>query len=404
MEAGRKVIMEEQEFERISRRRFLMQAATGAVFAFTVGDLWSLARRADAADRSIAQPLITRVERPQDLETPVTALTSWITPNDRFFVRSHFGPPSPERLEDWHLHVEGDVERPLRLSLEDLKQFEEVTVTAVVQCSGNGRAFFTPKVPGAQWEKGAVGNATWTGVRLADVLNQAKLGLSAKHIQMMGADRPVLPSVPLFIRSIPIGKALHATTLLAYRMNGESLPFLHGAPLRAIMPGWAGESCVKWLTHLNVQELEAEGYYMKTAYRRPKQPIQPGTPVKPSEMVPVEELPVKSIIAVPQDGAAVAAGEVRIQGVAWTGDGEVVGVEVSTDKGKTWREAKLVGEQAPYAWRLWQYVWREAQSGNHTVLSRATDSRGRVQPMVSPWNPGGFLWNAVDRIHINVTE
>jgi DMSO/TMAO reductase YedYZ molybdopterin-dependent catalytic subunit len=147
------------------------------------------------------------------------------------------------------VHVEGNVARSLTLSLADLKQFDEVTVTAVVQCSGNGRAFFTPKVPGAQWEKGAVGNATWTGVRLADVLNRAGLGSAAKHVQMLGADRPVLPTVPLYIRSLPIDKALHPDTMLATRMNGEPLPLLHGAPLRLIVPGWAGDACVKWLTH-----------------------------------------------------------------------------------------------------------------------------------------------------------
>ncbi len=395
--------MDTQEFVRMSRRRFLLQAASGAVVALTAGELWSLARWADAADGFAEQPLITRVERPQDVETPVTAFTSWITANDRFFVRSHFGPPNTERLEDWHLHVEGGVERPLKLSLVDLKQFEEVTVTAVVQCSGNGRAFFTPKVPGAQWEKGAIGNATWTGVRLADVLNRAQLGPTAKHIQMLGADRPVLPTVPLFIRSLPIDKALHAATLLAYQMNGEPLPLLHGAPLRVIVPGWAGDACVKWLTHLNVQEFEAEGYYMHTAYRMPRNPIQPGTPVKRSETIPVEALPVKSIIALPQDGAAVAPGEVWIQGVALTGNGEIVGVEVSTDHGKTWHEAELVGKQTPYAWRLWQYVWRGARPGQYTVLSRATDSLGQTQPMVTPWNPGGFLWNAIDQIRFTVT-
>lgn len=393
--------MEEHECELMRRRQFL-KVASGAVFALTVGDLWSLARWADAADRPIDRSFITRVERPQDLETPVTAFTSWITPNDRFFLRSHFGPPKPDSLEDWHLHVEGNVERPLKLSLADLKQFQEVTVTAVVQCSGNGRAFFTPKVHGAQWEKGAVGNAIWTGIRLADVLNRAGLGPAAKHVQMLGADRPVLPTVPLFVRSVPIDKALHADTMLATQMNGEPLPFLHGAPLRLIVPGWAGDACVKWLTHLNVQELEAEGYYMKTAYRMPAKPVKPGSPGQAVETVPVEAMPVKSIIARPDDGARVTVGDIPIQGVAWTGEGEVVRVEVSTDNEKTWHEAELIGEQRPYAWRLWQYVWREARPGQCIILSRATDSRGITQPMTTPWNPGGFLWNAVDRIRLQI--
>ncbi|MEP6887246.1 MAG: sulfite oxidase [Nitrospirales bacterium] len=387
----------------ISRRWFLVRAASGAVIALTAADLWSFVCTATADDQTRDQPLITRVERPQDLETPVSAFMSWLTPNDRFFIRSHFGPPKAESLKDWHLHVQGNVIQRLTLSLADLKQFEEITLTAVIQCSGNGRAFFHPKVPGAQWERGAVGNATWTGVRLADVLNRAGLGTAAHHVHMLGADRPLLPTVPLFIRSIPVEKALHPATLLAYRMNGAPLSLLHGAPLRLIVPGWAGDACVKWLTHLNVQELEAEGYFMKNAYRMPRSPITPGTQLKPSETRPVEEMPVKSIIARPENGASVTGGEVLIQGIAWTGDGEMVRVDVSMDNGRTWREAELIGKPTPYAWRLWQYLRQGVQPGTQRVLSRATDSHGHVQPMTTPWNPGGFLWNGVDRIDVTVT-
>jgi sulfite oxidase len=277
-----------------------------------------------------------------------------------------------------------------------------VTLPAVVQCAGNGRAFFRPKVPGAQWEKGAVGNAKWTGVRLGDVLKRAGLGSKAKHVQLLGADRPVLPTVPLFIRSIPMEKAMHPTTLLAYEMNGEPLPMLHGAPLRLIVPGWAGDSCVKWLTHLTVQEDEADGFYMQTAYRMPVTPIKPGEPVLPSEMVPITEMVVKSIIAQPLDGAAVSGDTVRVQGVAFTGEGEIVRVEVSMDGGKQWHGADLGAERAPYAWRLWRYEWKGSKPGRYTILSRATDSRGHTQPMATPWNPGGFLWNAVDVVHIEI--
>src|SRR6266571_7317850 len=187
--------MDYKSLSMISRRQFLFRAASAAAFTLSSGSIVALAVRAQEADTS---GLITRVRRPQDLETPVQYFTSWITPNDRFFVRSHFGPPSPESLKDWQLHVEGDVQHTLALSLADLQSLEEVTAPVVVQCSGNGRAFFDPKVPGAQWEKGAVGNAKWTGVRLADVLKRAGLGAKAKHVQLVGADRPVLPTVPLF--------------------------------------------------------------------------------------------------------------------------------------------------------------------------------------------------------------
>jgi DMSO/TMAO reductase YedYZ molybdopterin-dependent catalytic subunit len=202
------------------------------------------------------------VVRPYDAETPVEAFASWLTPNDRFFVRSHFGPPSAERIDPaaWRLAVKGLVERPLNLSLSDLSRFEEVSITAVVQCSGNGRAFHRPRAGGVQWKKGAVGNARWTGVRLRDVLAKAGAEAKAKHLHLLGADRPVHPNTPLFLRSIPLKKALHPDTILAIKMNGEPLPLLHGAPLRLIAPGWMADACVKWLTDLTLGETEAPGY------------------------------------------------------------------------------------------------------------------------------------------------
>jgi sulfite oxidase len=386
----------------LSRRRFLVQAA-GAWLAVNAGKLCLLpGPQADAADPTAQEDLITRVARPQNLETPVKYFTSWVTPTSRFFVRSHFGPPNPDSLAAWQLQVEGDVAERLTLSLADLKTFEEVTLPAVLQCAGNGRAFFAPKVPGAQWEKGAVGNARWTGVRLADVLKRVGLGSSAKHVHVLGADRPLLPTVPLFLRSIPIEKALHPDTLLAYRMNGEPLTPLHGAPLRLVVPGWAGESWAKWVTNLRLQDMEAEGFYMATAYRMPVKPVATGSATSPSEMAPVQNIVVKSIISRPVEGNVVTAGEVPIEGVAFTGEGEVARVEISSDEGQHWSEADLIGERAPYAWRLWRYLWKDARPGAYTLLSRAMDSNGQVQPMTTPWNPSGYLWNGVDRVRIQV--
>lgn len=396
--------MQDSRGDLITRRALLIRAIGGAAIALTGIDGSSM--RLDARGPEEAKPgddnRLVRVARPQDLETAVRDLASWITPNARFFVRSHFGPPSVESLKEWRLQVDGDVDRPLTLTLSDLKRFQEVTVPAVVQCSGNGRAFFRPRVPGAQWEKGAVGNAKWTGVRLADVLQRAGLGAKAKHVQLLGADRPLLPTVPLFLRSIPIEKAMHRATLLAYEMNGEPLPLLHGAPLRLIVPGWAGDACVKWLTHLTVQEHEAEGFYMQTAYRMPVAPVQPGATVRPSEMVPVTEMVVKSIITRPSEGAMLSGETVQVEGVAFTGEGEIVRVEISTDEGEHWHDADLVGERAPYAWRLWRYVWKGTKSGRHTLWSRATDSRGHTQPLTTTWNPSGYLWNAVDAVRIGI--
>jgi DMSO/TMAO reductase YedYZ molybdopterin-dependent catalytic subunit len=348
--------------------------------------------------------LTVRVTNPLDAETPVREFTSFLTPTSRFFVRSHFGPPPPEAVSEtnWRLRVGGLVEGSREFTLMDLRQMESVTITAVVQCSGNGRAHHRPKVPGVQWDRGAVGNAQWTGVRLHDVLRQAGVKEQARHVQFQGADRPVVDSVPLFVRSIPLEKALHPDTILAYEMNGRPLPLLHGSPLRVITPGWMADSCTKWLTEITVQAEEAKGYYMQTAYRVPTMPVEPGsTPNVPS--TPVEAMVVKSLIAAPQEGEAVKAGHVTVQGVAWSGEAKVVKVEVSIDEGKTWETARLVGEDQPYGWRQWQFIWQAKTGGTFTILCRATDERGDVQPTTSPWNPSGFLWNGWDRVTIKVT-
>jgi DMSO/TMAO reductase YedYZ molybdopterin-dependent catalytic subunit len=338
-----------------------------------------------------------------DAETPVQEFVSYLTPNSRFFVRSHFGLPPAELLSDpnWRLSVSGMVDRPLTFTLKELKLCEEISVTAVVQCSGNGRAFHRPKVPGVQLERGAVGNAQWTGVRLRDVLAKAGIQAGAHHVQFQGADRPVVASVPLFIRSIPLKKALHPDTILAYEMNGRPLPVLHGAPLRVITPGWMADSCTKWLTDITVQAEEAKGFYMQTAYRVPTAPVEQGAAAS-GQSIPVEAMVVKSLVAVPQEGAVVKPGLVMIQGVAWGGEVNVAKVEVSFDEGKTWETVRLLGEVRPYAWRQWQFVWKAKTAGTFTILCRATDVRGATQPATTPWNPSGFLWNGWDRVSVTV--
>jgi len=390
----------------ISRRGFLARAAGGLAAALTASRVWAPQDVVQAADRGSdgPAPLITRVARPLDAETPVEVFASYLTPNERFFVRSHFGPPAPDQIDEgtWRLWVGGLVERSLTLRLQDLAQFEEITITAVVQCSGNGRAFHRPRAPGVQWERGAVGNARWTGIRLADVLSRAGLQANARHVHLQGADRPLVDKIPLFVRSIPMEKALHPDTILAYRMNGEPLSLLRGAPLRLITPGWMADACLKWLTDVTVGDEEAKGYYMETAYRYPGRPVQPGEVLKPGEMKPVEAMVVKSLIVSPAQGAVLPPGRMPVQGVAWTGEGKIARVEVSTDDGRTWQLARLTGEDTPYAWRQWEYAWHASEAGPRAILSRATDDRGSVQPLTSPWNPGGFLWSGVDRVRVHV--
>jgi len=389
----------------VSRRAWLKHLLCGIGASLAVNRRFWPAEEAEAeyAPRE-AGPLTVHVTRPYDAETPVREFIPFLTSNHRFFVRSHFGPPPLEAISEvnWKLRVSGMVERPQVFTLKDLRQMQAVTVIAVVQCSGNGRAFHRPKVPGVQWERGAVGNAEWTGVRLRDLLAQAGLHGEAKHVQFQGADRSVVASVPLFVRSIPLDKAIHPDTILAYEMNGQPLPLLHGAPLRVITPGWMADSCIKWLTDITVQSEEAKGYYMQTAYRVPTKPVEPGFSIKGQTMIPVEEMVVKSLIAGPGEGETVRVGSVAIQGVAWGGEAKVVKVEVSIDDGKTWEPARLLGEDHRYAWRQWQFVWNTRIGGMFSVLCRATDARGNMQPATSPWNPSGFLWNGWDRVTFTV--
>lgn len=348
-------------------------------------------------------PLTIRVGRPFDAETPAREFVSVLTPNHRFFVRSHFGPPSSEHIAEanWRLRIGGLVEQSHELTLRDIKRLEAVTVTAVLQCSGNGRAFYRPRVPGVQWERGAVGNAQWTGVRLRDILRLAGIREQARHVQFQGADRPAVASTPLFIRSIPVEKALHPDTILAYEMNGRPLPLLHGAPLRVITPGWMAESCTKWLTDITLLAEESEGYYMRTAYRLPFDPVEPGTTAD-NRTRPVEAMVVKSVVAAPAEGAVVPLAPVMIQGMAWSGESRILAVDVSLDEGKHWQPARLVGEEQPYAWRPWQLIWTPRAPGSVSILCRATDESGAAQPAATPWNPGGFLWNGWDRVTVTV--
>ena len=390
----------------ISRRSLFGTALQGLGVSLVVNQYRPLAQAGEEQPgRNETGPLTARVTRPFDAETPVREFTSFLTPNHRFFVRSHFGLPPQEAVSEagWRLRVGGLVERSRDFSLKELRQMDAMTITAVVQCSGNGRAFHRPKVPGVQWERGAVGNAQWTGVRLRDVLAQAGVRAGAHHVQLQGADRPVVDSVPQFIRSIPLEKALHPDTILAYEMNGRPLPLLHGAPLRVITPGWMADSCIKWLTEITVQADEAQGYYMQTAYRTPVTAIQPNSGLPGTSMVPVEAMVVKSLIAAPQEGETVRVGPVTIQGVAWSGEAKIVKVEISMNEGKTWETARFVGEEQPYAWRQWQLVWKVKTAGTFSILCRATDAQGERQPVTAPWNPSGFLWNGWDRVTMTVT-
>ena len=352
--------------------------------------------------RTIKDNLIIRSDSPADFETPVQLLDKgWITSNDAHYVRSHLSVPNVE-LNNWNLTVEGEVNRPLKLTMRDIRGFQEVTRTVTLECSGNGRAFADPPVAGLQWEKGAVGTARWTGIPLRDVLMKAQVQPNAKHVILNGADMPIR-AVPDFVRSIPIEKAMHPDTILAYRMNGAALPVLHGFPLRLIVPGWEAAASTKWIVHIQISEAEASGFFMQTAYRIPNRPIAPGTLVDPKDTIPYTALSVKSIFTSPLDGAMVPMGSsIQLRGFAWAGEADITQVDVSTDAGSTWNIAVLDNDKARYTWRRFRYLWKPPAAKSFVVMSRATDSQGRTQPMVASWNPSGYLYNVADKIQINV--
>jgi len=344
--------------------------------------------------------MIVRSLRYLDLEMPIHLLDSWLTPVELFYVRNHLAQPGVN-LAEWRLAVTGEVERRLELTFADLEKFEPATVTNTLECAGNGRAFYRPRPPGIQWMRGAVGNATFTGLRLADVLHRAGVKAAGRHVMFNGLDEPA-GKVPDYIRSIPIEKALHPDTLLATRMNGAPLSIEHGFPVRALVPGWLGAASVKWLIEVRVLEREFEGNFMKPAYRLPRRPVAPGDEVSPDETAVISSLDVKSVIAQPGDGAHLKLGPVRVAGAAWAGEADIVRVDLSTDFGRTWQPAELGREQAKYAWRLWEYTWNPPEPGSHVILARASDSVGRTQPAVPSWNPSGYMWNVIDQVRIHV--
>jgi len=380
------------------------QLVRTGLFAGAATALWNvLGPQLFRATAQSSRSLIACLGRPQDWETPRDFLSTFLTPNDVFFVRSHFGPPPLiSGYPGWRLTVDGIVDHPLRLTLEELQKLEKVTLPAVLQCSGAGRSFYRPSVAGVQWGSGAVGNAEWTGVRLREVLELAGLRTTAKHIQLEGVDLPPLPQTPNFVRSIPVERALDPLTLLAYQMNGDPLPHLHGGPLRLIVPGWAGDHWIKWLRSITARETESEGFYMQTAYRIPRTPISPGTTPAPKDMVPVMELNVKSLIAAPLSGAVITQTNVDVSGVAFTGKGKVVRVDLSVDGGKRWFQADLGEQRSPGTWQQWRWRFQPAQAGHYQIWSRATDSSGSTQPETAIWNPSGYLWNGIDRIECAV--
>jgi sulfite oxidase len=380
-------------------RRDFLTAAPGVAAAVL------LPRFTWATDPTVEVPgkagMIVRSARFLDLEMPPEFFASWLTPVPHFFVRNHMHEPSRLDAEGWRLSVGGEVENPFSVSLSDLAKLEPRTVTNTLECAGNGRGFQQPKVPGVQWQRGAVGTARFAGPLLRDLLRRAGVTATGKHVMFRGLDE-VPGNVPPFIRSIPIEKAMDPDTLIATHMNGASLPRHHGFPARALVPGWIGAASCKWLTEIKVLDQEFEGNFMKPGYRLPNHLISPGGDVNPEDTHPITSLGVKSVIAQPGDGSSVKSRSLNIHGAAWAGETAITRVEISVDGGTTWHAARLGAQQSRYAWRLWDYAWNAPKAGEYTIMSRATDDQGRTQPQTAAWNPSGYLFNAIDQVNIHV--
>ncbi|MBL8850911.1 MAG: sulfite oxidase [Planctomycetaceae bacterium] len=327
--------------------------------------------------------LITRQRNPDNLEFPFATLSDWKTPTPQFFVRSHFNVPQLQ-ADEWSLRVEGHVEQPFDINLRELQHFQSATQTTLLECAGNGRVYLSPLQAGLRWEQGGVSNADWTGTPLAALLERAKPKTGAIEVILEGHDKgrigppnpPSAGEIP-FARSVSLAKASDPHTLLAWQMNGEDLTAAHGAPLRAIVPGWYGMASIKWLKRIIVTDRPFDGYFQTfnyTVWNRPEHGL--------ATLTPVTEIDVKSQIARPVAYQTIPAGRpVTIVGAAWAGEPTIEKVEISTDGGKSWSPATLGEQSQPYAWRFFHFDWTNPARGEQTLMSRATDSRGRVQAM-----------------------
>jgi DMSO/TMAO reductase YedYZ molybdopterin-dependent catalytic subunit len=346
--------------------------------------------------------------RPPLLETPLEVFDRGVlTPNDQFYVRWHWAViPDAVDARAFRLAIRGHVNTVLSLSLNDIiHDLPRVELVAVNQCSGNSRGYFMPRVPGAQWAHGAMGNAKWTGVRLKDVLDRAGVKPGAVQVRFNGLDEPVVPEAPDFMKSIDLDHARDGEVMIAYAMNDEQLPLLNGFPLRLIVPGWYSTYWVKMLSDIEVLDKPDDNYWMKTAYTIPDTPhanITPGqTGVK---MVPINRMVPRSFITNLKDGASVPAGARTLaRGIAFGGDTGVAEVDFSSDGGKSWQPTKLGTDKGKYSFRQWETEFALAEKGGQSLMVRCTNTANVVQPSLPNWNGGAFMRNVIETIPVTAT-
>lgn len=340
--------------------------------------------------------LITREKEPVNYEFAFPTLDDRITPNDSFYIRNHF--PVPEiNIEDWQLSIEGNFQNSYKISYNELIKLPSKTVMATLECAGNGRSKLIPKAKGLLWEQGAIGNAEWTGVSLKILLEQAQLGAGTIEIILEGADKgfvteePKSPGKISFNHSIPLSKAMQDDVLVAYKMNGEMLTPMHGYPVRAIIPGWYGMASVKWLSKIIATEKPLKSYWQTLEYAYWEKIENIPT------LVPVSDMQVKSEIARPGLHEVIKAGSrYNVFGAAWAGENEIEKVEISSDGGVTWKDARLLDKHINYSWRLWEFIWQVSKKpGSYSLVARATDNKGNQQPLEHSDNRRTYMVNCI---------
>jgi DMSO/TMAO reductase YedYZ molybdopterin-dependent catalytic subunit len=407
----------------VSRRGFLkgsglaaMSAALGASIPFArymPGGLIPAALAESDASFELAgkSGLIVLNDRPVNIETPAHLLDDAVTPVERLFVRNNGVPPDLAGTDPdaWMLELAGEsCFRPGKLTLAELKsRFTHHTLQLQIECGGNGRSEFYPPASGNQWTTGAVGCPEWTGVRLGDVLDYCGVRDDAVYVAYEGADVHLSgdPTKQAISRGVPLSKALEKESLLAWALNGEPLPLMHGQPLRLVCAGWPASVSGKWIKRLLVRDRVHDGEKMTgKSYRMPCEPVAPGAEVPDNNMCIIESMPVRSLITNPRSGETQPLKEaLELRGHAWAGDLRVASLYTSIDFGATWQKARLERPANRLAWQRWTQSVEFPQPGYYEVWARAVDSEGRSQPMVLPgWNPRGYLNNACHRIAVQV--
>jgi DMSO/TMAO reductase YedYZ molybdopterin-dependent catalytic subunit len=350
--------------------------------------------------------MVLQRTRPPLLETPFSVFDRGVfTPNDRFYVRWHLADiPTLIDPAKYRLTVRGTVRRLVSLTLNDLMyKLPRFEIAAVNQCSGNSRGFFVPRVPGGQWGNGAMGNALWMGVRLKDVLDHACVRSGAVAVRFSGLDAGVIPQTPKFLKSLAIDHARDGEVMLAYAMNGDTLPYLNGYPLRLVVPGWYATYWVKMVSDIEVLDAPDGNFWTAKAYKIPDNPsanVRPGETGVPQ--VPINRMVPRSFFTNLQSGATLNAQQPSlVRGIAFGGDSALKRVELSCDGGRTWTDTWLGENHGRYSFRQWQAIVHLPR-GKQVLMVRATDSDGRAQPDVPNWNGGGFMRNVIESIQVDV--